>query len=294
MTRGVLMFANNNAEINYFRIACANALMIQKNLNVPVTLITDHGTYDYNKTLFDEIFINKCFEKIITVDRNYNFINPRNFSDTAFSSKTLQFYNANHWEAYKLSPYDETLFIDADYLIMSSALNNCWESDNEVMMNKSIISPSGNEYVRFVDDFGIKMYWATVIYFRKSDFAKFLFDMVRDIQENYTFYKDLYCFASPMFRNDSAFSIAIHMLNGFSEDSSIIGQLPISPLLMSWDTGDIHSINGINDITLFSEKHNMSGEYILVRLKNQDVHIMNKWAIDRHADKLINLYKELV
>ena len=32
MTRGVLMYAHNNNEIDYFKIACANALMVQKNL----------------------------------------------------------------------------------------------------------------------------------------------------------------------------------------------------------------------------------------------------------------------
>jgi len=291
MTHGVLMYAHNNPEIDYFKIACANALMVQDNLKVPVTLVTDKGTYDYSESVLGKEFIDKCFEQVIIADRNYTFVNPRNFSDTSYSVKNLQFYNCNHWAAYELSPYDETLFIDADYLIMSSALNACWGSDSEVMINHKIISPFGDEHSKYIDEFGIKLYWATVIYFRKSDFAKFLFDLVREIQDHYGFYKDLYCFSSGMFRNDNAFSIAIHMLNGFSEDTTIIGQLPISALLMAWDTGDIQSVNSKNDITIYSEKHGVNGEYLLTRLKNTDVHIMNKWAINRHSQRLIELYQ---
>ena len=33
-TRGVLMFAHNNTEIDYFRLAVVNALLVQKNLGI--------------------------------------------------------------------------------------------------------------------------------------------------------------------------------------------------------------------------------------------------------------------
>lgn len=294
MTRGVLMFAHNNTEIDYFKIACANALMVQKNLKVPVTLVTDDGTLGWGKKVLGEDFVSQCFENVIVVNRNYQFDNLRNFSDTSNSTKTLQFYNCNHWEAYDLSPYDETLFIDADYLIMSNALGNCWGSNLDVMIDHRIYGP-GNEdkpHSKFIDDFGIRMYWATVIYFRKTEFSKFLFSLVRDIQENYIFYKDLYNFSSGMFRNDNAFSIAIHTLNGFTQSNAVVDKLPIPGLLMAWDTHDIHSVSGVNDIILFCENTKMAGTYTLARIKNTDVHIMNKWAINRFADRFIELYKD--
>jgi len=292
MNRGVLIYAHNNTEIDYFKIACANALMVKKNLKVPVTLVTDEGTLGWGKQNLGEDFVNSCFENIITVGRDYGFDNPRNFSDTSFSSKSIQFYNCNHWEAYNLSPYDETLFIDADYLIMSSALNNCWGSNFDVMIDHRIYSPKeGLPRTKYIDDFGIRLYWATVIYFKKSDFAKFLFSTVRHIQDNYPYYKDLYYFANGMFRNDHAFSIAVHTLNGFSDSNdSVVGNLPIPGLLMSWDTSDIHSVPGVNDIIIYAEK-DVKGTYTLSRLKNMDVHIMNKWAINRFSDRLIELYR---
>jgi hypothetical protein len=296
MSRGVLMVAHNNTEIDYFKIACANALMVKKNLGVPVTLVTDSGTLNWGKTALTEEFVNSCFEGVIVVDRDYMFENTRNFSDTRYSTKPLQFYNCNHWQVYDLSPYDETLFIDCDYLIMSAALNNCWGSKNEVMINHKIFSPLDiNEpYTRTIDDTGITLYWATVIYFKKSSIAQHLFSLVKDIQENYAYYRDLYYFTNGMFRNDNAFSVAIHMLNGFRNGDSAVQELPITGLLMCWDTNDIQKINGLNDITLYVDKKTQTGDFLLTRIKGIDAHIINKWAINRHADRLIELYKEQV
>lgn len=296
MSKGALIYAHNNSELDYIKIACANSLMIQHNLKIPVTLVTDPDTLAWAHTSLGIDLLNICFDKIIESNRNYNFRNPRNFSDTSYISKPLQFYNCNHWEAYELSPYEETLFIDADYLIMSTCLSNCWGSVNDVMINHKIVSPLSEPkiYSKTVDDMGIKLYWATVIYFRKSELAKHMFSIVRHVQENYTYYKDLYCFSGGMFRNDYAFSIASHVLNGFSEKEPVIKELPIPGLLMSWDVDDIYSVNGINDITLFSEKSNDKGNYILTRIKDTDVHIMNKWSINRWSSKIIDLYKDII
>lgn len=293
MTRGVLMYAHNNTEIDYFKIACANALMVKKNLNVPVTLVTDEGTIGWGRKALGENLVNECFDEVIVVERNYQFDNKRNFSDTSYSTKTLQFYNCNHWEAYELSPYDETLFIDADYLIMSSALSNCWGSNHDVMIDHRIYGPGNGDkpHSKYIDDVGIRLYWATVVYFKKSEFAEMLFSLVREIQENYGYYRDLYNFSNGMYRNDNAFSIAIHTLNGFVQSNSVVDKLPIPALLMAWDTHDIHSIPKINDIVLYCENPGSPGNYMLSRIKNTDIHIMNKWAINRFSDRIIELYK---
>jgi hypothetical protein len=290
-TRGVLMYAHNNSEIDYFKIACANALMVHKNLNVPVTLVTDGGSLDWGKQSVGIEIINKCFDTVTVVDTDTSFDNKRSYSDTSFSPKLLQFYNCNHWEAFALSPYDETLFIDADYLIMSDALANCWGSENDIMFNYSIVDTGSAEkpYYKYIDEFGIRQYWATVIYFRKSNIAEYVFNIVKHVQENYNYYRQLYLFANGMFRNDNAFSIASHMLSGLSSEEPVIKELPIAALIMSWDTDDIHTINGINDITLYAARP-CKELYTLVRLKGQDVHIMNKWAINRISDKLIEIY----
>ena len=48
----------------------------------------------------------------------FSLINSGKFMQAyTYSKKLEQFYNINRHEAYNLSPYDETLLIDADYLI---------------------------------------------------------------------------------------------------------------------------------------------------------------------------------
>lgn len=293
-TCGVLLFAHNNKEIDYVKIAYANALMIKKNLNVGVTLVTDDGTMSWAKTSIGEDELNNCFENIIIIDRDYDFQarNIRLYRDTAYNVKHLPFYNCNHYLAYDLSPYDETLFIDADYLIMSGALSACWGSNQDFMINSNIqelmFSRKGGS-VR-IDDFGIKLYWATAIYFKKTKEAETIFSLVKHVYENYRYYRQLYLIPRGLFRNDFAFSIAVHMVNGFL-DNGLISELPIAALYKSFDGDDIYSVNDINDITMMLEKPDGNGKFILTRFKGLDIHIMNKYAVVRKSDDIIRLYR---
>lgn len=295
MSKGAMIFAHNNEEIDYVKIASLNALMIQRNLDVGVTLVTDEGTLSWAKQSLGEKYINECFEHIVVEDADYVYKqnNMRAFRDTVYTVKHLPFYNCDHWKAYELSPYDETIFVDADYLIMSNALNRCWGSDHEILINKDIkeLYFGRVQENTTVGKSGIDTYWATCIYFRKSELAEYLFYMVKYIYENYKYYRELYSTPNSMFRNDYAFSIAVHIMNGFS-NSEMIKQLPIPALYKSFDNDDIVSVNGLNDITLLLEKPKCSGDYILSRFKDLDVHIMNKWAVLRNFDELKELYSE--
>src|SRR5574337_801431 len=96
MSKGVLLYAHNNPEIDYFKIACVNAKLIKYNLNVPITVVSDKETIDYSLENLKKEFIENTFDNIITVDRNYNFSNKRNFNDGSFSTKNLEFYNINN------------------------------------------------------------------------------------------------------------------------------------------------------------------------------------------------------
>jgi hypothetical protein len=148
-----------------------------------------------------------------------------------------------------------------------------------------------NQLSMILDNFGIRRYWATVIYFKKSAMAENLFMLVKCIQENYQYYCELYSVSQGMFRNDNAFSIAVHMMNGFSNLEHGVPQLPITALEMSTEVDDIYNINGVNDITIYTQKAGERGNYLLLRYKNTDLHIMNKWAVSRAVDRLISLYE---
>lgn len=295
MSKGALIFAHNNKEIDYIKIACINSLMIQKNLNVGVTLITDKGTLEWAVESMGQEFLDKCFEYIKIEERDYVFQtkNIRLYRDTVYNTDYLPFYNCNHWMAYDLTPYDETLFIDADYLIMSDALSNCWGSHHDFMINSNIqecmFERNRKNKLGNIDDMGINLYWATCIYFKKSELAQHAFQLVKHVFENYKFYRQLYLIPRGLFRNDYAFSIAVHMLNGFV-DNGLISELPIKAIYKSFDNDDIAAVHGVNDVSLLLERPETSGDYIVTRYKGLDLHLMNKWAIIRHADKLLELY----
>ena len=64
MSSGVLLFANNNREIDYGKIALANAMLVKKNLDVPVSIVTDDGTIDWLRKTHEP---EKVFDKVIQI-----------------------------------------------------------------------------------------------------------------------------------------------------------------------------------------------------------------------------------
>jgi len=289
-SRGVIMFAHNNTEIDYFRLAVVNALLVQKNLGIKnVTVVTDpHSLKQGEKTLGKRL-IKKAINNIIVIEKDKKFkaLNQRLYKDTSHTTKYLPFYNVNRCDAYDLSPYDETLLIDVDYLILSDTLNHCWGHNNELMMNwkyQDIMYERKDPSLARLNDMGITMYWATVVYFRKTEYVKCFFNIVSHVKNNPQFYKDLYQWQGTLYRNDYSFSIAAHMMSGFVDKG--IPQLPTT-LYKSFDTDDIHSAVDENTIVMYLEKPRSPGDFMLTKWQGMDLHIMNKWAINRVSEELL-------
>ena len=289
-SRGVIMFAHNNTEIDYFRLAVVNALLVQKNLGIKnVTVVTDpHSLKQGEKTLGKRL-IKKAINNIIVIEKDKKFkaLNQRLYKDTSHTTKYLPFYNVNRCDAYDLSPYDETLLIDVDYLILSATLNHCWGHNNELMMNwkyQDIMYERKDPSLARLNDMGITMYWATVVYFRKTEYVKSFFNIVSHVKNNPQFYKDLYQWQGTLYRNDYSFSIAAHMMSGFVDKG--IPQLPTT-LYKSFDTDDIHSAVDENTVIMYLEKPRSPGDFMLTKWQKLDLHIMNKWAINRVSEELL-------
>jgi len=293
-SRGVIMFAHNNTEIDYFRLAVVNALLVQKNLGIKnVTVVTDpHSLKQGEKTLGKRL-IKKAINNIIVIDKDKNFkaLNQRLYKDTSHTTKYLPFYNVNRCDAYNLSPYEETLLIDVDYLILSDTLNHCWGHNNELMMNwkyQDIMYERKDPSLARLNDMGITMYWATVVYFRKTEYVESFFNVVSHVKNNPQFYKDLYQWQGTLYRNDYSFSIAAHMMSGFVDKG--IPQLPTT-LYKSFDTDDVHSAVDENTIVMYLEKPRSPGDFMLTKWQSIDLHVMNKWAINRASDTLLEFVK---
>ena len=128
------------------------------------------------------------------------------------------------------------------------------------------------------------MYWATVVYFRKCDYAETFFEFVKHVKDNREYYQELYKWPGKLYRNDYSFSIAAHMIAGFQDKG--VTQLPFK-LYKTFDTDNVISALGMNDFLLALEKPRSPGDFILTRWKNIDIHIMNKWAINRVKDEVL-------
>lgn len=284
------MIAHNNPEIDYGQMALVNALMIKKNMGVPVCLVTDEGTIGWLKQNHPEELIGYAFDYIKTIEVDPD-VNLKIFKDSIHMSKKLQYNNKSRISAYELSPFDETLLIDTDYLIQSDSLNNVWGSPNELMINKHIDAFGSEDYFfdsKQLTNTGIVQYWATVLYFRKGKFAELFFDLCQHIKENYSFYKFTYGFSGLLYRNDFVVSIALHILNGFEETNDF--DLPNPTLLFTTDLDVLMGTPKVNELVFLIEKPKETGNYFAVNCRNTNVHVMNKYSINRHAERFIKLY----
>lgn len=286
MSRGVLIFAFNSRDVDYALMSIVSGGLAKKNLGLPVSIITDQSTVDW--MIQSNIYTTALtvFDKIILTDRptKENF---RNLHDGG-TKKTVPFINFNRNDAYSLTPYDETLLIDSDYLIFSNVLNSYWEYADRVLIGRSIndiVGPSRLGYHdRYVSDTGIHLYWATTVMFRKNEYAQRFFSILNHVKENYQYFSDLFRFSQKPYRNDIAFSVAQHLIDGFETQSSV--HLP--PIFTTLDTDILVDVDKSSKLT-FVVNLSANERYVACAIKNLDVHIMNKDSLIRHSSDLLEL-----
>jgi len=291
MSRGILLFAHNNRHIDYGKIALANACLIKSNMkNNHITLITDTGTKEWLYKSYPEETVSKIIDNILVVKRRLVKNNKR-YSDTRYSNVIETFYNINRNECYHLTPYDETLVIDVDYLICNNLLDQCWDLNYDLQINstsKDILSTRSYDEFKYISDQGPIFHWATAFFFRKSKETELFFDIVTDVKLNWDYYRLVYNIEYPTFRNDFAFSIAVHLFNG-KTSNKFISKLPIPFLQHSHSIDDLIDIPEKNSFKLLLDKPDQPGTYLACKMKNTNVHIMNKFALNRLADKIIEV-----
>lgn len=292
MSRGIVLFGINNANIDYIKLAVIAAGFIRKNMpNTQICLITD--SHSANNTPFK---LNSLFEHVVLMpDEEQQFENKRTYRDTQYHHFEDSFKNETRSSVYDLTPFDETLLLDTDYLICNNVLSTVWGNIEEVMINRDAIDllhePLRNEEDR-LNKFGIKMYWATAIYFRKGEKAEQLFRLVQHVKKHWGFYKLTYEFPGTLFRNDYAFSIAIHILNGFTDTTDYFPPLPDSKILSSLDTDQFFKIKYANELVLFANDKKDTWKFYATKIKGLNVHCMNKISILNNADKIMKVLYE--
>jgi hypothetical protein len=245
-SRGVVIFASNTSETNYVAIAEQNARLVEHFMGLPTTIVTptDSGS-----------------NKRYSTDTN-SFVEWKNFGRN---------------EAYESSPYDETIVLDADYLVFDDSLVRLFSVEFDYLLfdknryvnieqQPSVMGPHSLPYV-----------WATAVLFRKSEKAKMLFDLVGKVRRNYDYYRLLYNIQESNFRNDYAFAIAHYILSGNS-----INTASFAPWSIHTVTGQIDGITCANNILVRTPDKG----YVL---PYQNLHIMSKaWLTSPALKELVD------
>jgi len=285
MKKGILMYAHNNRTVDYALMAVIAAGLAKKNLKVPASLITDASTINWMKesNIYSKAI--DVFENIIEVDRPVTD-NTRRLNDGLINT-VVPFINSNRCSAWELTPYDRTLLIDTDFLILSDNLNAYWNVDADVLIGDAINDIYHQSRMgyhdRYVSDTGIKMYWATTVMFTKNKNSKLFFDMVNLIQQNYKHYADLFRFDNRQYRNDISFSVAKHILQGFEQDNT--KSLP--PVLTALDKDILYEVGDTRLKFLINYK--LDDNFCAATISKNDIHIMNKQSIVRNKDELLGM-----
>lgn len=264
MTKGALLFAQNNGEIDYVRIAIHAAGQIKRHLNIPVSIVT-------NKPVEHSIF-----DRVIVVDDDNS--NAKQFRDGGDKITKVVWRNTTRSRCFDLSPYDETLVVDADYIINSSKLGYCWSQPYDFLIYRESYDLGDwrpKQEFTYISEYSIPFCWATAFYFRKTKETELFFELVEHIKENWAYYKLAYEIYSPNFRNDIAFSVALHMLNGFTS-GSWAGALP----------GKLHYVLDLDHLVEIKDSAmrflvQKDSGYVCLKTQGLDMHVMNKYSLLR-------------
>ena len=244
--KGVLLFAFNNGKYDYVKMAEYTAKRIHKFLNLPVTLVTDEQT---NNSVFDKI----VYTNAEVDNKKHNTV----------------WINKGRYKAFEISPYDETLVLDTDYLINSDTLLRPFELYDDFMCHKNtsyIMQPECDQ--ELVSNTSFQTLFATVIYFKKTKRVKHIFNCLEMIQKNFNHYINVYNIEKSLYRNDYGLTIANRIVNGNYECKNDV--IPYNLLHVN----DFIKVKRLSDTEYMFIKEDKRSQYIIVR--NTDFHMLNK------------------
>jgi hypothetical protein len=215
MSKGVVLFAQNNHTIDYVKQAVFCAKKIKKHLNLPVAIATDNVSwllenYPYYTNYIDHIIElewKECKQKRI-------------FHDGTMSNRDLEWRNHERGSIYDITPFDETIVMDTDFIIGNDIFLNAFLTDQDFLIH----------------------------------------------------------------RNDFSFSIAIHLMNGHQRTSwphPMPGKL--------WFTTDVDVLVKMEEerYLFLLDKKDWKGHYDVSSIENVNIHIMNKFSLDRAINEVL-------
>lgn len=287
--RGYLLHAFKSKEIDYGKLAVCCALSIKTNLkHNHVSVVVDEETRKWLTSTISPVVLQTSFDKIIIPKEKFRSGNRRYF-DSPWNSFTTEFNNQNRVLTYQYSPYDETILLDVDFLVMNDSFDHVWGNPEDILMNHKAIDLHNNTFGSIdeqrVSPFGIPLYWATMVYFKKTPYTKTFFELTDYVREDYHFFQFLYGFKKSFYRNDYAFSIAAHILSGYIPDG--IKPFPEDTILTSYQKDGVAKVLDSKEVVLLAHDVKEPWKDTLVNTKGMNVHIMNKRDLESVSEKFI-------
>lgn len=171
--KGFCILAQNNNDTDYVRQAYALAASIHKfNKNQNVCLITNDTVPEKYKHVFDQI---------VEIP----------WTDQAESS---DWKIENRWKIYHASPYDETIVMDADMLVLQN-IEHWWDylENRELYFTTKITTyrgePAlGRDYRKVFDSNDLPDLYSAFYYFKKGNTAHEFFTMLELIIINWEYF----------------------------------------------------------------------------------------------------------
>jgi hypothetical protein len=254
--RGIVVLAQNSQEVNYVEQACLLALSLQyTNPNSKISVITNDEVPNEYKPLFDSII-------------------PIPWTDNAVDS---DWKIENRWKIYHASPYDETIVLDTDMLILQD-ISTWWEflSNYDLYFTSQVYTYRGNvvtgDYYRktFTSNHLPNIY-SGLHYFKKCDFSHEFYNHLELVVNNWQRFYEVFLKADsrPDFCSiDVCAAIVTLILDCEDQITNKISKFPtfthMKPHIQDWivvkprwqDSVDVYfSSNG----TLKLGNHNQTG-----------------------------------
>jgi hypothetical protein len=253
MSRGVLLVGLNSTTdqknvLDYIRLAQINANLIRKHLRLPVGIVTDTLVEG-----FDELVL---VSKAPAAERHVILANKH---------ESYAWHNDYRRRLFDMSPWDQTLLLDADYLIQTDRFLQCFEFDAPFQIIKNIYDPTNrNSFDKYksLPNRTVPQKWATAMYWNRD--AKQHFDYANMVAENYQYYAKIFGFNPTQYRNDMVFSVVSHMLPSYD-----------IPFKMWMTTSDCKIDSADSRGIKFKYNNN------ILRIRN-DLHVLSKDIMYEH------------
>jgi len=177
MSKGVLVLAQNTKTINYVDQAVVLALSLKlTNPDIPVSIITNDVVPIKDRTVFDQI-----------IDIPWGDL-----------SKESDWKIENRWKVYHATPYNETIVMDTDMLILED-ISHWWSFFNnyDLFFTSNVLTyrnelVSNNFYRQTFVKNNLPNIYTGIYYFKKCEFSHNFFSYLETVMNNWQKFYDIF------------------------------------------------------------------------------------------------------